>query len=105
MAGIKTLTINGVKYTIVDEQAQEKIGDLSELETSEKSSLVKAINEAAGSGGLGGSGEDGGYYTPVVTEEGVLSWTPSKATMPEVAATDIVQAVLAALPDGDEVAY
>ena len=47
MANIKTLTINGVKYTVVDEQAQTKIGDLSALATEDKSSLVAAINEAA----------------------------------------------------------
>lgn len=71
----------------------------------------------------GTDGEDGGYYTPSVDSEGNLSWTASKADMPSVSGTNIqgpegppytlteedkqtiVQAVLAALPDGDAVSY
>lgn len=58
-------------------------------------------------------GKDGGYYIPYV-EDGVISWTPSKDNMPEAPSADIFTAavkedlvaeVLAALPDGDEVAY
>lgn len=39
------------KYHPVDETARNNIGDLSELETTNKSNLVAAINEAAESGG------------------------------------------------------
>ncbi len=39
--------------------------------------------------GEGGSSEGGGYYTPSVTDDGLLSWTPSKANMPEVEAVNI----------------
>ena len=35
-----------------------------------------------GSSEGGGSGEDGGYYTPSVSDDGELTWTPSKADMP-----------------------
>lgn len=40
-------------------QIQAQIGDLSNLTTEDKTSLVAAINEAAKSGGGGGSGKDG----------------------------------------------
>lgn len=80
----------------------------------------------------GKDGENGGYYTPSVDTAGNLSWTPSKVNMPPVPGanirgpqgepgqpgekgdpytlteedlTTIVQAVLAALPNGDEVSY
>lgn len=42
-----------------------------------------------GSGVEGVDGEDGGYYTPAVSSEGLLSWTPSKSDMPAVASTNI----------------
>lgn len=35
-----------------------------------------------------GTGENGGYYTPSVTD-GILSWEPSKLNMPEVPNSDI----------------
>lgn len=41
-----------------------------------------------GSSGGGTGGEDGGYYLPTVTE-GILTWAPSKAGMPEVGSSDI----------------
>lgn len=71
----------------------------------------------------GADGEDGGYYTPSVDTAGNLSWTPSKVGMPSVPEANIrgpegppytlteedkqsiVQAVIAALPDGDAVSY
>lgn len=41
-----------------------------------------------GTGADGKDGEDGGYYTPDVTD-GVLSWTPSKAGMPAVPSANV----------------
>lgn len=35
------------------------------------------------------AGKDGGYYTPSVSADGVLSWTPSKAGMASVAAVNV----------------
>lgn len=80
--------------------------------------------ESTGGGGTpGADGEDGGYYTPSVDTAGNLSWTPSKVGMPSVPEANIrgpegppytlteedkqtiVQAVIAALPDGDAVSY
>ena len=69
-------------------------------------------------------GEDGGYYIPVVSSSGNLSWTPSKSDMPPVESVNIkgapgvtpkkgvdyytdadkeemVSAVIAALPDAE----
>lgn len=44
-----------------------------------------ADGEGGGSSGeAGADGEDGGYYTPSVTDDGILSWAPSKADMPAV---------------------
>lgn len=58
------------------------IGDLSQLDTEAKESLVAAVNEVAKSGGSGGdssqNGEDGATFTPSVTEAGMLSWTNDK---------------------------
>lgn len=54
---MKTLTIGGTTYEMVDEEArtmanshETKIGDLSDLNTTAKTDLVSAINEAAESG-------------------------------------------------------
>ena len=50
-------------------------------------SIVELENKVD-SGGSGGSGEDGGYYTPAVTQPSEntmqVSFTPSKSTMPAV---------------------
>lgn len=55
------------------------IGKLTDLETTDKSNIVAAINEALESGGGGGgSGEDGATFTPSVSEDGTLSWTNDK---------------------------
>lgn len=40
-------------------------------------------------GGAGVDGSDGGYYTPTVSSEGVLSWTASKSGMPSAASVNI----------------
>lgn len=39
--------------------------------------------------GGGGTGTDGGYYRPSVSESGELSWTPSQSGMPAVPATNV----------------
>lgn len=65
----------------------------------------KELEDKIGTGGGGTGGSDGGYYAPSVSDDGVLSWTPSLPTMPAVESTNIVQSVIAALPDGDEVSY
>lgn len=51
--------------------------------------LLEAWENIDPGGGGGGSGEDGGYYTPSVSEAGVLSWTPSKSGMPSVADANV----------------
>lgn len=55
-------------------------------------SIVELENKVDG-GGSGGSGEDGGYYTPAVTQTTEktmqVSFTPSKTTMPAVSGTEI----------------
>lgn len=67
---IKGIEVSGEIYDIEDETARTNasgnatsIGDLSELETTEKSSLVGAINEVASGGGSGGAEwEDASSY-------------------------------------------
>ena len=44
-------------------------------------SIVELENKVD-SGGSGGSGEDGGYYSPSVDADGNLTWTASKTDMP-----------------------
>lgn len=51
-------------------------------------SIVELENKVD-SGGSGGSGEAGGYYTPAVDADGNLSWTASKADMPAVDGANI----------------
>ena len=55
-------------------------------------SIVELENKVDGGGG-GGSGEDGGYYTPAVTQTAEntmqVSFTPSKASMPSVPGKEI----------------
>lgn len=72
---------------------QKQIGNLSDLETKNKSNLVMAINEvvANGSGSGGGTGtpgKDGGYYTPKVSQPTAvtmqMTFTPSRVDMPAV---------------------
>lgn len=58
---------------------QEQIGQLEELDTQAKDSLVAAINEIlAMTPEAGAAGEDGATFTPHVSEYGVLTWTNDK---------------------------
>ena len=52
MTEMKTLTLNGVKYEIVDAKARAWIGDVLALET-DAPDLVSAINEALRKGSTG----------------------------------------------------
>lgn len=45
MVEMKTLTIGGTTYEIADQLARENIGNLEELETSDKTCVIAAINE------------------------------------------------------------
>ena len=51
-------------------------------------SIVELENKVDG-GGSGGSGEDGGYYSPSVDADGNLTWTTSKTDMPAVDGANI----------------
>lgn len=42
-----------------------------------------------GTGGTGTDGEDGGYYTPSVDDNGNLTWSASKAGMPSVPSANV----------------
>lgn len=59
----------------ISEQILASIGDMSELETEAKDTLVAAINEAAESGG--GGGGSGKIWLPTVTADGDISWEKS----------------------------
>lgn len=67
MTEMKTLTLNGVKYEIVDAKARAWIGDLSKLET-DAQDLVSAINEALQNGGGTGTGVDAAEVQRIVEE-------------------------------------
>ena len=45
--------------------------------------------QAGADGAQGPAGENGGYYTPAVSDTGDLTWTASKAGMPSVAGANI----------------
>lgn len=72
----------------VYDQILGNIGNLEDLQTTDKNSLVDAINEVYETGG-GGSGKNGGYYVPSVDDEGNLTWTASDPTMPDVEGANI----------------
>lgn len=59
----------------VYQQILSKMGDLDDLQTTDKSSLVAAINEARSTGGGGGGGGEGTFDTDesLVWVDGVLS--------------------------------
>lgn len=65
MTEMKTLTLNGVKYEIVDAKARKWIGDFSALET-DAPDLVTAINEALQKGS--GTGVDAAEVQRIVEE-------------------------------------
>ena len=80
-------------------QPQKPTYTADEINAIDKDALPQAIEAALaqakesgefdGAPGLKGDpGADGGYYQPSVTD-GVLSWTPSKADMPSVPASDV----------------
>lgn len=56
------------------------IGDLSDLTTVAKETLVAAINEAATTGTGGGGGPSDVAWLPEVSAEGVISWSRSTTT-------------------------
>ena len=76
---VDSVTEGTRKFDLGGELASLKadIGDLDELETTDKSSLVEAINEAAQSGGGGGS----------VTVDTALSTTSTNPVQNRVIAT------------------
>ena len=52
--------------------------------------VLREVSAGGGDAGQpGADGEDGGYYTPSVNDDGNLSWTPSKADMPTVQGANI----------------
>lgn len=117
----------GYVYTPTDQMTlqtiQRQIGDLADLTTEAKDTLVAAINEAARTGGGIGSmalrvedgyiqySTDGGStWTNLIAMadlKGAAGHTPVKGTDYWTAADkqEIVSSVIAALPDGTEVAY
>lgn len=72
--------------TLTDEQkaqARENIG------AGTGSGNGEGTGEPGEDGKDGEDGEDGGYYTPAVSGEGDLTWTPSKEDMPDVPGANI----------------
>ena len=77
MTEMKTLTLNGVTYEIVDAKARARIGDLSAMET-DAPDLVSAINEALQK--CSGSGVDAAEVQQIV--EAYLEAHPPDAGEP-----------------------
>lgn len=110
MAETSFIIQNGKRLDLKDSTARKQIGSCDELQTDVKHCLVHAINELnkkVGSGGGGGpaeDGEDGATFTPSVSVAGVISWTNDKG-LENPTPVNLVEAVIAALPNGDEVNY
>lgn len=67
-------------------------GNVSEPEADVYAQIIELINSIEGGGGggvAGADGEDGGYYIPVVTDTGELSWTPTDPKMPTIPSVNI----------------
>lgn len=79
MAKMKTLTIGGTKFEIVDQTARDKVdntvGFLSDLNTEDQSSLVAAINEILAKGVGSGSGTTNNAVLTVTNTTGWLTKT------------------------------
>lgn len=67
---------NSEKGYVSPKAVYDYVGALTSLNTTDKSSIVNAINEIANS--AGGAGEDGATFTPDVSDDGTLSWTNDK---------------------------
>lgn len=80
---------DGGYYTPVVDQAIP--GSISFGFTPSKSNMptIKPSTIPLPAGVKGDPGDDGGHYQPSVSDDGILSWTPSKAGMPEVADANI----------------
>ncbi len=113
MAETSYIIQNGRRLNLKDSTARKTIGSCDELETEVKHCLVHAINElnqkvceggGGGSGEGGKDGEDGATFMPSVSETGVISWTNDKG-LENPTPVNLVNAVIAALPDGDGVNY
>lgn len=75
---------DGGYYTPVVDQAIP--GSISFGFTPSKSNMptIKPSTIPLPAGVKGDPGDDGGHYQPSVSDDGILSWTPSKAGMPDV---------------------
>ena len=89
-----------LKDTWVDKV--NEVDDVDADDINEIADAVIEIEEQLESGG--GSGEDGATFIPNVSQDGVISWTNDK-DKPNPTPVNLVTAVLAALPNGDEVSY
>lgn len=85
MTEMRTLTLNGVTYEIVDGKARSWIGDMSKLESSEKT-LVEAINEALNSSGGTSGAVDAAEVQRIVEE--YLAENPPAAGEPGAPGAD-----------------
>lgn len=90
---MKTVTIGGIKFEVVDEYARnmisstnELIGDLEDLITEDKSNLVAAINEACTKGGGGGSSANNAVLS-VTNTSGWLTKTIAEGSKCEITFT------------------
>lgn len=65
---------------------------LTEKLQQESSGSVSTYSKSSGGGGStpGPPGADGGYYTPSVSQAGILSFTPSKSGMPSVQPANVM---------------
>lgn len=83
-------TAVGQMLTAMAEHSSEMNAQEERVEQAAQRAEEAAERAEAGGGGCGSGapGKDGGYYQPSVTD-GVLTWTPSKADMPSVPASDV----------------
>lgn len=70
---MKTLTIGGVTFEVVDAKARADIGILDDLLTNDRSSLVAALNEVFRTGGGGGGSDVNNAKLSVTNTSGWLS--------------------------------
>lgn len=77
LSGNKTLESLGIASSDDLTSLSDNVGDLSELTTTDKTSIVNAINEAAAGGGGGGGSTDGVKYKRFTSKATTTSVTIS----------------------------
>ena len=80
-----------------------KTNEVDDVNAEDINEIAKAVIDIE-KNGAGKPAENGATFTPSVSADGVISWTNDKG-LTNPLPVNLVNAVLSALPNGDEVSY